>query len=124
MSDKKDGQLWLVSKKNAKDFDEPLLCTYRIEHDSGFCYVEVYGGSGCYDADSLVFIELIRDSEMEVNRIQEIQLEIHRLLIEACSIADDDNQILDVDITTEYLNKAGTVGANAIINLRVEARDK
>lgn len=121
MINKKDGQLWLVNTKNSGDFDKPFLCTYRFEHFSGFGYVDVYMGIGNYDADDLVFIELIRDVDIS---IQEIQLEIHRLLIEACAIADEDNQILDVEIATEYLNRAGTVGANAIMDFRFEAKEK
>lgn len=59
-----------------------------------------------------------------MNRIQQIKLEIHRLLIEACAIADEENKILDVEIATEYLNRSGTVGANAIMNFRFEVKEK
>lgn len=59
-----------------------------------------------------------------MTRIQQIRMEIHSLLLEACAIADEGNQILDVEIATEYLNKSGTIGANAIMDFRVEAKEK
>ena len=59
-----------------------------------------------------------------MTRIQQIKMEIHSLLLEACAIADEDNQILDVEIATDYLNRTGTVGANAIMDFRVEAKEK
>lgn len=59
-----------------------------------------------------------------MTRIQQIKMEIHGLLLEACAIADEDNQILDVEIATEHLNRAGTIGANAIMDFRIEAKEK
>lgn len=59
-----------------------------------------------------------------MNRISEIQLEIHRLLIEATAIADENNQVLETDIRTEYLNRAGTVGVNAVLECNLTLLEK
>lgn len=121
MSDKKDGQLWLANTKNAGDFDNPFLCVYRIESNSGFCYVDVYESSGNYDADDLDFIELIRDVDAS---IRDLQNQIHTALLELCAIADENDQILEVDIRTVYLNSAGKVQCNAVLECNVTMIDK
>lgn len=59
-----------------------------------------------------------------MNRIQEIKLEIHRLLIEACAIADEENKIVYSDIRTYYLNQAGNAGANAVLECNLTLLEK
>ena len=59
-----------------------------------------------------------------MNRIQEIQIEIHRLLIEACAIADEENKIVESDIRTYYLNKAGRAVANAVLECNLTVLEK
>lgn len=73
---------------------------------------------------SKVYVVQLKRGEMEVNRIQEIQLEIHRLLIEACAIADEENKIAESDIRTCYLNKAGNSGANAVLECNLTVLEK
>lgn len=58
------------------------------------------------------------------DRISQIQLQIHRLLIEAGAIADENNQVLETDIRTTYLNQAGTVGANAVLECNLTLLEK
>ena len=59
-----------------------------------------------------------------MSRIKEIQLEIHRLLIEACAIADEENKIVESDIRTYYLNQSGNAGANAVLECNLTALEK
>ena len=59
-----------------------------------------------------------------MKRIQEIQLEIHRLLIEACAIADEESKIIESDIRTYYLNQAGNTGVNAVLECNLTVLEK
>lgn len=59
-----------------------------------------------------------------MTRIQEIKLEIHSLLIEACAIADEENKIIESDIRTYYLNQAGNTGANAVLECNLTVLEK
>lgn len=59
-----------------------------------------------------------------MDRKSEIQLEIHRLLIELCSIADDNNQVLETDISTVYMCPTGNVGVNAVLGCKFTLIDK
>ena len=56
--------------------------------------------------------------------IGEIQLQIHRLLIEATAIADENNQVLETDIRTMYLNSTGHIGANAVLECNLILLEK
>jgi hypothetical protein len=58
------------------------------------------------------------------DRISQIQLQIHRLLLEACALADENNQVLETDIRTEYLNRAGAVGVNAVLECNLTLLEK
>lgn len=58
------------------------------------------------------------------DRLSQIQLEIHRLLIEAGSIADENNQVLETDIRTIYLNSADHAGANAVLECNLTLLEK
>lgn len=61
---------------------------------------------------------------MNTGKVNELKRTIHMSLIELCSIADEEDMILDLDICTEYINRAGNIGANGVINCDIKMIDK
>jgi hypothetical protein len=59
-----------------------------------------------------------------MDELTKINLEIHRLLLEACALADENDLILETNISTFYLNRAGNVGANAVIECSLTILEK
>lgn len=59
-----------------------------------------------------------------MNRASEIKESIHKLLIELCAIADESDQIVDANIKTYYLNSAGKVQCNAVLDCDIKLIDK
>lgn len=57
-------------------------------------------------------------------KANQIKQNIHAQLLELCAIADEQELTLDVEIKTEYLNRSGNVGANAIMDFRVDMMEK
>lgn len=61
---------------------------------------------------------------MNQKRIEELTNKIHGALVELCAIADQEDKLLDVYAKTYYLNRAGKVGGNAIMNCSVNLLEK
>lgn len=59
-----------------------------------------------------------------MDKASKLKQQIHSALIELASIADDNNQILSVDIQTHYINSAGHVPANAILACDIVLQEK
>ena len=59
-----------------------------------------------------------------MEELTKINLEIHRLLLQACALADENDLILETNITTVYLNRTGNVGANAVIECNLTTLEK
>lgn len=59
-----------------------------------------------------------------MSKVSEIKENIHKLLIELCSIADENDQIVDANIKTYYLNSAGKVQCNAVLDCDIKLIDK
>lgn len=59
-----------------------------------------------------------------MSRESELKQRIHAALIELCSIADDNEQVLMTYIQTTYLNQTGNPGVNAVIECDVKMVNK
>ena len=59
-----------------------------------------------------------------MDQVSKLKRKIHLSLIDLASIADDNDQILSVDIQTHYINSAGRVPANAILACDIELQEK
>lgn len=59
-----------------------------------------------------------------MERLKEIQMEIHRLLIESTDIANEEEKILSAHVRVEYLSPTGNVGCNVILNCDLKLEEK